>query len=82
MTVNLSFLCPELVGTLRDGAYEISDGLTAQQAMLEPERKCDTGLNPDFFPWTFPIINGAVADWETILSPDDRMQIHYIVMGG
>ena len=82
MTVNLTFFCPELVGTLRDGAYEIPDGVTARQAMLALEQSRDTRLNPDFFPWTFPIINGTVADWETCLSPDDRMQIHYIVMGG
>lgn len=82
MKVTTEFHCAELIGTLTDGCYDVSDGATAKQAMLELESSQKTSLNGDFFNWTFPIINGTLGDWETVLDPDSLLQVYYILMGG
>ena len=44
MTIRLKTVCPEQIGPLPDGEYEVPDGCTAEQALLACLETC--GLPP------------------------------------
>ena len=83
MTIRLKTVCPERIGELADGAYEVPDGSTAAQALracmraggMEP-------LDPEQEPQLLFMCNSRHIRPETPLQDGDRLMILRPLTGG
>jgi len=82
LQVEAKFICPEIVGPLRDGAYEIPEGATVSD-LLEccrgecPDRPAKSGADQLMF-----LKNGMQAQLNTQLSPGDKVHFLRKIFGG
>ena len=82
MRIEAKFICPEIVGPLRSGAYEVPEG-AAISDLLAISRAEHYGQAPecgkDFLLF---LRNGKPAQVDTKIAPGDKIHILREVFGG
>lgn len=82
MKIELKLHCRELTGNMEEGTYDIPEGSNPKDLIYAAEQKVGFTVSSNFFPWTFPVINGKTAQWYDVLHEGDLVHILHIVMGG
>jgi len=82
LQVEAKFICPEIVGPLRDGLYDVADGATIADLLDASRAEC-----PDCPPksWASQLMylkNGMLAQSYTSLDEGDRIHFLRRVFGG
>ena len=82
MQVEAKFICPEIVGPLRDGNYEIPEGASISELLEISRAECPDSIPGDVEAVLMFLKNGKQAQLDTKLSEGDR--IHYLrrIFGG
>jgi len=82
MNIEAKFSCKDIVGPLREGAYEVPDDADVRKAMecvyAEDGREMPASVTEHI---TF-IVNSKRAQWETKLSDGDKLRVLYRFLGG
>ena len=81
MTVNIRFLCSEIVGNARKGAYDIA--APADVASLMTQAAAENGTFIDNYQdYVIYLVNGAPAKADAQLKDGDQVTVLRKVIGG
>jgi molybdopterin converting factor small subunit len=82
MRITAKFSCPDILGHLREGEYEVEDGATVLGAMesffKEDGRELTDGVKNN----VVFVVNYMPATWETRLNEGDSLRVLYRFLGG
>jgi sulfur carrier protein ThiS len=82
MKAEIKFSVRDLVGNMRDGAYELPEGTTVdgliEAARLEVGKVLDENVKKSFI----FLVNSKPADWGTVLRDGDKVRVLYKILGG
>ncbi len=82
MKVEVKYSVRDLVGDMRDGAYDIPEGTTVA-GLIEASRKEVGKTLAEAVKKSFIfLVNSKPATWETILQEGDKVRVLYKILGG
>ena len=82
MQVEAKFICAEIVGPLRDGAYEIPEGATVSDLLECCRAECPNSHPISWASQLMFLKNGMQAQMDTQLSPGDKVHFLRKIFGG
>lgn len=82
MIINVKFSCPDIVGHLREGDYEVADGATVREAMNTLFREDGREMTDGVINNVVFVINYMPAQWETVMKEGDKLRVLYRFLGG
>lgn len=82
MKIKANFYCPDIIGELRSGDYELPEG--ADIAALFAQAQAEAGVSYDEDVKTFLnlMVNNIKADWGTVLHDGDVLRMLFKIYGG
>lgn len=81
MTVYLRFLCGEIVGPARRGAYTVEEGSSVAQLMAAAAAENGT-FREDYLRFLIFQVNGRLAAQDSVLHEGDRVTALRLAYGG
>lgn len=82
MTVTIKYSVRDLVGDMRDGAYEVPEGTTVDGLIGISEKEVGRTLSDDIRKSFIFLVNSKPAAWETGLQDGDKVRVLYKILGG
>ena len=82
MKVEIKFSVRDLVGDMRNGAYELPDGATVELLMDESQKEVGMTLEDGVKNHFVFLVNSRPAAWETVLKEGDFVRVLYKILGG
>lgn len=82
MTVTVKYSVRDLVGSMRDGAYDIPDGATIEELIVLSQKEAGETLSDDVKNSFIFLLNSRTAAWDTLLSDGDKLRVLYKILGG
>jgi hypothetical protein len=82
MRIEAKFTAKDIVGDLREGMYEMPDGTTAGDALLQFYREAGREMNPELPNQIVFLVNYRRVQPESVLQDGDRLRILYKILGG
>lgn len=82
MTVTIKYSVRDLVGDMRDGAYEMPEGVTIDNLITASEMEVGKILSEDVRKSFIFLVNSKPATWETVLHDGDMVRVLYKILGG
>jgi sulfur carrier protein ThiS len=82
MTVTIKYSVRDLVGDMRDGAYELPEDTTIEGLILASEMEVGKILSEDVRKSFIFLVNSKPAVWETVLHDGDKVRVLYKILGG
>jgi sulfur carrier protein ThiS len=82
MTVTIKYSVRDLVGDMRDGAYEIPEETTVEALISVSEKEAGKTLSDDVKQSFIFLVNSKPASWETVLKDGDKLRVLYKILGG
>jgi molybdopterin converting factor small subunit len=82
MRLTAKFSCPDIVGHLREGEYEVADGATVRDAMESFFKEDGRELTDGVINNVVFVVNYMPAQWETVLNEGDSLRVLYRFLGG
>ena len=82
LKVSVKFSCPEVLGDLKSGVYDVADGISVRELLAVCETKCNFQVNEKHLKWLLVIANGRQVNWHTVLSEDSRVSFLRGALGG
>jgi molybdopterin converting factor small subunit len=70
LKISVKFSCPEVLGGLKNGVYEVAAGSTVRELLAACETECNYQVNEKHLKWLIVIADRRQVGWNTIL-PDD-----------
>ena len=81
-TLQVKFIAGELAPGLKNGEYEIPDGLTVREALAVCEKVCGALIPKENFKLMYPLFNGKPIQMSNAIDIDGKLYICRIAMGG
>ena len=82
MQVEVKFICPELVGPLRSGAYEVPEGAAISDLLEISRSECAGRVPETVSDQLLYLVNGKSAQQDARLSGGDMVYVLRKVYGG
>lgn len=82
MKIEVKFVCPEVVGAMRSGVYEIGEGKTIHDLLAVCERENGIVVDPAHYQWMSLMKNGVAATLDTPLDGAKSVYFLKVVHGG
>lgn len=82
MQIEVRFLCPELVGKMKNGVYSVPDGSTIRDLFAACMRENDFVPEQDYIKWLVLLADGRPAVWDTVLDQVSKVHVLRAVLGG
>ena len=82
ITIHIKIYCREIVKGLEDGDYELPDGATVNDALIEAQRKAGARLSDGAKNSIVFLLDGRPAELGTPLSDGGKLRILQKVLGG
>ncbi len=82
MTVTIKYSVRDLVGDMRDGAYDVPDGTTVEALISISEKEVGKNLSEDVRKSFVFLVNSTPAAWDTVLHDGDKLRVLYKILGG
>ena len=82
MTVGVRFSVRDLVGDMRDGAYELPEGATVDGLIEASQKEVGKILDENVKKSFIFLVNSKPADWGTVLRDGDKVRVLYKILGG
>ena len=82
MTVTIKFSVRELVGDMRDGAYDVPEGTTISGLLGIAQKEAGMVLNEEVKNSFVFLVGSIPAQWETVLNDGDKVRVLYKILGG
>ena len=82
MKIEVRFACPEVVGTMRSGVYEIAEGGCIRDLLALCERENGVSVDPAHLQWLSCMKNGLSATLDTPLEGAKSVYFLKVVHGG
>lgn len=82
MKTTVNFICPEIVGSMGNGCYDVPNGATIRDVFRVCQSENNITVNEDYLRWLLLLANGKPAVWDTVLEPDSEVYILRRALGG
>ena len=82
MKISVKFSCPEVLGGLKSGVYEVAAGVTARELLAACEKDCNFKVDEKHLKWLLVVANGRQVSWNTVLSDDGSVAFLRGALGG
>jgi molybdopterin converting factor small subunit len=82
MNVTIKYSVRDLVGNMRDGAYELPEGTTVDGLIHASQAEVGKVLSEDVKNSFIFLVNSRPAQWETVLKDGDKVRVLYKILGG
>jgi sulfur carrier protein ThiS len=82
MKAEILFSAKDLVGNLRDGAYELPENASVAQLIEAAERGAGEKLSGEVRENLIFLVNSRPAGWDTVLREGDRVRVLFKILGG
>jgi len=82
LRVELKFFCPELVGPLRGGVYDVPENATISELLEISGSECSYRIPDTSLDYLLFLLNGKSARPDARLSPGDKIYVLRKVFGG
>ncbi len=82
MKIKVHFNCPEILGSMKNGEYEIPEGATVRDLFLVCQRQNDFTVKEEHVKWLLVLADGKQAKWDAVLSDGGSVHIIRGIMGG
>ena len=82
MQVDVTFICPEIVGPLRNGAYEVPEGTTISELLEISSSESSVKLSDTVTDYVIFLKNGKQVAADAALSGGDKVFVLRRVFGG
>lgn len=82
MKVKANFYCPDIIGELRSGDYEIPEGSTVQQLFNAAEAEAGVSYGEDVTGCLNLLLNNCQAQWDTVVTDGSTLRVLFKFYGG
>lgn len=82
MKIEVKFACPEVVGAMRSGVYEVEEGKTIRDLLAVCEKENGITVDPAYHQWMCFMKNGVAATLDTPLEGAKSVYFLKVVHGG
>lgn len=82
MKVEVKFSVRDLVGDMRDGAYDVPEGTTVEGLIEASQQEVGKALSEDVKKSFIFLVSSKSATWETVLKDGDKVRVLYKILGG
>ncbi len=82
MKTEIKFSVRELIGEMRDGAYELPEGTSVSDLIEASQKEVGKILSEDVKKSFIFLVNSRPASWETVLGDGDKVRVLYKILGG
>ncbi|MCL2124811.1 MAG: hypothetical protein FWH33_02345 [Oscillospiraceae bacterium] len=82
MTIEARFNSHDLIGKLRDGAYDLPDGATVAAFMEAAQREAGIELSEQQMESFVFVFNNSPAAYDTVLSGGGKLRVMFKLLGG
>ena len=82
MKITVKFSCPEVLGGLKSGVYDVVDGISVRELLSACETECNFQVNEKHLKWLLVVADGRQANWNAILSDGGNVSFLRGALGG
>lgn len=82
MKIELKLNCRDLTGDLREGFYDLPEGITANGALEAAFQEAGKTLTESIARSLVFMVNGRAAEEETVLQDGDTLRVLFRILGG
>lgn len=82
MKAEIKFSVRDLVGNMRDGFYELPEGITVADLIEVSSAEAGKVLSKEVKESFVFLVNSRPAQWETVLKDGDKVRVLYKILGG
>lgn len=82
MKVEANFYCPDIIGELRSGDYELPEGADIAALFHTAQTEAGVSYEEDIKNFLNLMVNYKKADWDTVLHDRDVLRVLFKIYGG
>ena len=82
MKITVKFSCPEVLGALKSGVYDVAEGISVRELLAACETECNFQVDEKHLKWLLVIADGRQVNWHTILSECGKVSFLRGALGG
>ena len=82
MKITVKFSCPEVLGDLKSGVYDVPEGISVRELLAACETECNFVVDEKHLKWLLVVAYGRQANWHTVLSEDGNVSFLRGALGG
>jgi sulfur carrier protein ThiS len=82
LQIEVQFICPEIVGPLRSGAYDVPENTTISELLEISSSECSCKLSENVLDYLLFLLNGKSAQPDAKLTHGDKLYVLRTVFGG
>jgi len=82
LKISVKFSCPEVLGELKSGVYDVPDGISVRELLAACEKECNYQVNENHLKWLLVVADGRQVNWHTVLSEDGKVLFLRGALGG
>jgi len=82
MKISVKFSCPEVLGELKSGDYDVPEGSSVRELLAACEAKCNVQVNEKHLKWLLVVADGRQVNWHTTLSDGGKVSFLRGSLGG
>ena len=82
MKISVKFSCPEVLGDMESGDYDVPEGISVRELLAACEKKCNFQVDEKHLKWLLVVADGRQANWHTVLSEDCKVSFLRGALGG
>jgi hypothetical protein len=82
LKISVKFSCPEVLGGLKSGVYDVAEGISVRELLAACETECNFQVNEAHLKWLLVIAGGRQVSWHTVLSEGGNVSFLRGALGG
>jgi len=82
LKITVKFSCPEVLGGLQNGVYDVAEGISIRELLSACEKECNFQVNENHLKWLLVIADGRQVNWHNNLSGDCNVLFLRGALGG
>jgi sulfur carrier protein ThiS len=82
MKIEFKLNCKDLTGDLREGSYELAEGITVDGALAAAFAEVGRPLTENVYKSLVFMVNGRSASGKTVLNEGDTLRVLFRILGG
>ena len=82
MKISVKFSCPEVLGELKSGVYDVPEGISVRELLAACETECKFQVDEKHLKWLLVVADGRQVNWQTPLSNGGKVLFLRGALGG
>jgi len=82
LKITVKFSCPEVLGDLKNGVYDVAEGISVRELLSACEKECNFQIDEKHLKWLLVIADGRQVNWHTVLTDGGNVSFLRGALGG